>query len=129
MGFGDHRVGAEVGAGLSRLRLDWLVEELRAKGLLPSADESPGLLELLDRQVRGKPLTGRPRRRLVEVAPTGDGRQLLNVHQVARRLGVCDKTVRKMIGDGDLPCTRVRGAVRVEERDVDRWVSARKEGR
>jgi len=131
MSFGSRSVGAAfgLGAGTSGLRLEWVIEELRAQGILPAAEESPDLLELLDRKVRGKPLSGRPRSVVAEAPAVGDGRQLLTVRQVARRLRVCEKTVRKMIGDGDLPCNRVRGAIRVEERDVDRWVSARKEGR
>jgi hypothetical protein len=104
MGFGDRSVGPSVGFGgsLSGLRLEWVVEELRAQGFLPPEKDSPDLLELLDRKVRGKALAGRAHRRRVEVPVAGDGRQQLTVHQVARRLNVCDKTVRKMIGDGDL---------------------------
>ncbi len=130
MAFGRQGRGGAAGLGMEGLRLRWVIAELRLRGLLPDVDETPDDLELLDRTVRGVPLTGAHRRRRVDVPSTeSDGKQQLTVRQVARRLAVCEKTVRRMMGDCDLPFTRVRGAVRVEARDVDRWVSARKEGR
>ncbi len=117
------------GIGIPNLTLDWVVAELRSRGLLPSVEESPGPLELLDRFVRGVPLAGARKRRVAEPVGPHEPEDLLSVRRVARMFGVCEKTVRKMIGDGELPSVLVRGAVRIQARDVDRWVSARKEGR
>jgi excisionase family DNA binding protein len=52
--------------------------------------------------------------------------QLLTVEQVAARLGVSPKTVRRLMRRG-LPSVRLGRLVRFEQRDLLRWVEARKE--
>jgi excisionase family DNA binding protein len=52
--------------------------------------------------------------------------QLLTVEQVAVHLGVSPKTVRRLMRRG-LPSVRLGRLVRFEQRDLLRWVEARKE--
>ena len=52
--------------------------------------------------------------------------QLLTIDQVAEFLGVSPKTVRRLMRRG-LPSVRVGRLVRFEQRDLLRWVEARKE--
>jgi excisionase family DNA binding protein len=50
--------------------------------------------------------------------------KLLRVSEVARRLGVCVRTVRNYIGRGMLRVVRLGRAVRVDERDLEAFVSS-----
>lgn len=52
--------------------------------------------------------------------------QLLTIDQVAEFLGVSPKTVRRLMRRG-LPSVRFGRLVRFEQRDLLRWVEARKE--
>lgn len=52
--------------------------------------------------------------------------QLLTIEQVAEFLGVSSKTVRRLMRRG-LPSVRFGRLVRFEQRDLLRWVEARKE--
>ena len=52
---------------------------------------------------------------------------LLTLRDVARYLQVSEKTVRRWVAQGRLPCLRLGRALRFEPGDVFRWVSARKE--
>jgi len=54
--------------------------------------------------------------------------RLLNVAEVARFLGLHEKTVYEWAARGRLPCVRVGSRLRFDPRDIDRWLSARKEG-
>ena len=54
--------------------------------------------------------------------------RLWTVRELARFLGLHEKTVYRLVRSGDLPCVRVRNRVRFHPTDVLRWVSARKEG-
>jgi excisionase family DNA binding protein len=53
---------------------------------------------------------------------------LMTVEDVARFLGVHEKTIYDWAARGWLPCVRVGSRLRFDPRDVNRWVSARKEG-
>ena len=48
---------------------------------------------------------------------------LMTVRQVAEALGVCDKTVYRMISDGQLRATRIRNALRVSADELRRVVA------
>jgi excisionase family DNA binding protein len=54
--------------------------------------------------------------------------RLLTVDETAARLCVSSKTVRRKISSGELPAIRLssvgRGAVRVDESDLDAWLYA-----
>ncbi len=52
--------------------------------------------------------------------------QLLTIEQVAEFLGVSPRTVRRLMRRG-LPSVRFGRLVRFEQRDLLRWVEARKE--
>ncbi len=52
---------------------------------------------------------------------------LLTVRQVAAYLGVSEKTVRRLIANGQLRCIHIRRLTRIDPGDVSRWLSARKE--
>lgn len=54
--------------------------------------------------------------------------QLLTIEQVAAYLNVSPHTVRRFAAQGSLPSVRFGRLVRFQERDVLRWVEARKEG-
>lgn len=46
--------------------------------------------------------------------------ELLKVSQVAEKLNVCEKTVWRLINNGELKAVRIGGLVRVSEDEVDR---------
>ena len=54
---------------------------------------------------------------------------LMTVSDVAQFLGMHEKTVYHWAGRGRLPCVRVGSRLRFDPRELDRWISARKEGR
>lgn len=65
--------------------------------------------------------------------PTGPARELrlqplLTVRQVAAVLQVDEKTIRRFVWAGRIPCVRIGRRIRFDPADVERWVSARKEG-
>lgn len=47
---------------------------------------------------------------------------LLTVPEVARKLSVSEKTVRRLISRGSLPALRVGGVVRVDPVELDTWL-------
>jgi excisionase family DNA binding protein len=51
---------------------------------------------------------------------------LLSVAKVAQLLGVCRATAYRMIESGELPHVRVVNAIRVDRRDLQRWLGAAK---
>lgn len=50
--------------------------------------------------------------------------RLLSVEEVAKRLGISMRTVRRLIGDGAIPTHRIGRSVRVSEDDLDRYIAA-----
>jgi len=54
---------------------------------------------------------------------------LLSVSEVARSLGVSDKTVWRLIDAGDLPFVRIRARILVRASDLDEFVEGRLERR
>ncbi len=54
--------------------------------------------------------------------------QLLTIEQVAAYLNVSPHTVRRLAARRALPSVRVGHLLRFSERDLERWVQARKEG-
>ena len=55
-------------------------------------------------------------------------RRLLTVQEVAARLGVSEKTVRRRIADGLLPAVqlgRYRHVLRIDSAQLDDWLEAR----
>ena len=53
---------------------------------------------------------------------------LLTLHEVAALLRVHEKTVSGWVRRRRLPCIRLGGRLRFDQRDVLRWIAARKEG-
>jgi excisionase family DNA binding protein len=53
---------------------------------------------------------------------------LLTVDDIAERLRVSTRTVRRWIDDGTLPVLRLGRAVRIEERDLQFFLAERREG-
>ena len=53
--------------------------------------------------------------------------QLLTLHELADRLQLSEKTIRRMIADGRLPCVRLGRQLRFLPGDVFRWLQARRE--
>jgi excisionase family DNA binding protein len=58
-----------------------------------------------------------------ERAPPEPGEQFLSVAEVAKRLDVSEKTVRRKIASGDLPAHRVGKLIRVSERALTACLS------
>jgi excisionase family DNA binding protein len=54
--------------------------------------------------------------------PQRDHSQLLDIPAVARRLDVCDKTVRRLIGRGELRAHRIGRLLRISEEELDRFL-------
>ena len=48
---------------------------------------------------------------------------LLNIDQTAALLGICSKTVRRYIREGELPSIRVVGRVRLDPADIRAFVA------
>ncbi|MCL6453586.1 MAG: helix-turn-helix domain-containing protein [Alicyclobacillus sp.] len=46
----------------------------------------------------------------------------MTVSEVARYLHVCEKTVRRLLRDGELPSFRVRSSILIRQQDVDAWI-------
>jgi excisionase family DNA binding protein len=82
------------------------------------------------RAVEGLPLLDRSK---LEHAPEGDpgkgrgppqpGERFLSVAEIAKQLGVAEKTIRRRIASGDLPAHRVGKLIRVSERVLPAYVT------
>jgi len=46
----------------------------------------------------------------------------LNVREAAAHLRVCDKTVYRMIGRGEMPAVRIGGSIRIDKRELQQYV-------
>jgi excisionase family DNA binding protein len=64
----------------------------------------------------------------LRVAPGGVER-LLSVSEVAELLGVCTAIVYSLVARGELPHVRVSNAIRISERDLARYVGAKRKAR
>lgn len=56
--------------------------------------------------------------------PTPSLPTYLSVKQLADRLSVSSKTIRRLIAAGDLPSHRLGGQVRISEQDAVRYLAA-----
>lgn len=54
--------------------------------------------------------------------------QLLTIPELAERLCLSDKTIRRMVVREHMPCVRLGRQLRFAPGDVLRWLAARKEG-
>jgi excisionase family DNA binding protein len=54
------------------------------------------------------------------------GARLLTPDQVARRLGLSSRSVRRLVGSGELPSVKIGGARRVDPVDVSEFIETRK---
>lgn len=59
---------------------------------------------------------------------TGSVERLLTLPELAEHLQLSEKTIRRMIAGGRLPCVRLGRQLRFLPGDVFRWLAARKEG-
>ncbi len=50
----------------------------------------------------------------------------LKISEAAGKLNVSESTIRRLLAGGDLEATKVRGAVRVDGDDLDRYLKARR---
>lgn len=53
---------------------------------------------------------------------------LLTITELSERLAISERTIRRMVGRGRLPCVRLGRQLRFIPGDVLRWLAARKEG-
>lgn len=56
-------------------------------------------------------------------------RRMLTLAEVADRLAVSDKTARRLIARGELPCVQLggrRSALRIDEDQLDAWLDRRR---
>ena len=61
-------------------------------------------------------------------AGAGPSMRLLGITEVAARLDVSVKTVRRAIARGDLPSHRLGKLLRVSETDLDEYITSRRSG-
>lgn len=54
-------------------------------------------------------------------------RPLLSIRDVAARLSVSEKTVRRLIASGELPALKVGGRLRVDDGELRAWLYAESE--
>lgn len=47
---------------------------------------------------------------------------LLTVHEMASRLQVKDKTIYAWVSQGKIPCMKLNGVIRLDERDIEQWL-------
>lgn len=52
---------------------------------------------------------------------------MLSLKEVSERLGLHINTVRRYVNEGLFPVVRFEKAIRVEEKDLDRFIRARKQ--
>lgn len=63
---------------------------------------------------------------LMGAVPAYEGTRLMTVHDVARRLSVGDKTLRRWRSEGRLPkALEVGGVLRWRAEDIDAWIEER----
>ena len=60
---------------------------------------------------------------IITVKPPSRLPRPLSIPHVAEHLGVCTKTVRRLIGSGELLAIRVRRAIRVTETDLGAYLA------
>lgn len=48
--------------------------------------------------------------------------RLLNVAEVGQVCGICERTVRRLMADGELPVVRVGGSVRVSTEALEEFI-------
>lgn len=53
---------------------------------------------------------------------------LLTVAQAARKLGIGERTIWRLLQRGELPATRVGRIVRIPVRELEVWIASRTEG-
>jgi excisionase family DNA binding protein len=51
--------------------------------------------------------------------------KLLSVKEVAKFLGIAEKTVRKYIWERTIPYYKINGHIRFSKEDLDTWISER----
>lgn len=61
-------------------------------------------------------------------AMSSEPERLLTLREVAGYLMVSQRTVRRLIAAGDLPCLRIGSQIRFEPATLLRWISAQKGG-
>ena len=81
------------------------------------------------RAVEGPPLLDRSTREQAQIAHAGNepgapdlGERFLSIADVAKRLGVSEKTVRRKISSGNWPAHRIGRLVRISERVLAAYV-------
>lgn len=52
---------------------------------------------------------------------------MFTVASLAEYLGLSERSVYRMLAEGELPSCKIKGARRVDPRDVDRYLQERKE--
>jgi len=57
-----------------------------------------------------------------------EGGRLLTLREVAEYLAVSERTVRRLVAAGELPCLRVGSQIRFVPATLLRWISAQKGG-
>jgi excisionase family DNA binding protein len=60
------------------------------------------------------------------MSTTAPDRPLLNVYKASRRLAVSEKTIRRMIRNGELSAFRVGGSLRLDPQELEDWLNARR---
>lgn len=50
----------------------------------------------------------------------------LNMREVAARLGISERTVRRMVTSGALPASRIGGSIRISSEDLAQYVESRR---
>lgn len=53
---------------------------------------------------------------------------LLSVNRTAARLGIGRGTTYRLIRNGEIPSVKVGGSIRVDPRELDRWIQERTRG-
>lgn len=61
-------------------------------------------------------------------APDITYRPLLTLQDVAGLLRIHERTIRRLVAARRMPCVRLGRTLRFDPSDIERWVSARKEG-
>lgn len=54
--------------------------------------------------------------------------ELLSVRRTAVRLGIGRGTTYRLIRNGEIPSVKVGGSIRVDPRELDRWIQERTRG-
>lgn len=60
---------------------------------------------------------------MLDAIPEPKEKRVYNKEEAAQRLGISPRTVGRLIDDGDLECTRIRGRITITEEQIQTYLA------